>query len=242
LPDRLAAVLTVVYLIFNQGWGGGRVDLAAEAIHLGRALAGLMPDEGEVLALLALMLLHDARRAARLRDGEVVLLDDQDRALWDEPQIEEGRRLLERAMARQQGGSAVAPVRSGHAAKPYLIQAAIADLHLRQPRDWRQIAGLYGTLARLTGSPIVELNRAIAVAEIDGPHAGLAILDRLDLDHYRYLHSTRAELLRRAGRESEAQRAYRRALDLAQTEPEQRFLRQQLNRGRPLPKAEADED
>jgi RNA polymerase sigma-70 factor (ECF subfamily) len=265
LPDRLAAVLAVVYLIFNQGWGGGRVDLAAEAVHLGRALAGLMPDEGEVLALLALMLLHDARRAARLRDGEVVLLDDQDRALWDEPQIAEGRQLLERAMARQQGApsSAAAPAESGphsaaapmasrphsaaapasgRAAGPYLIQAAIADLHLRQPRDWRQIAGLYGTLARLTGSPIVELNRAIAVAEIDGPDAGLAILDRLDLDHYRYLHSTRAELLRRAGREGEAQRAYRRALDLAQTEPEQRFLRQQLNRSRRLPKAEADDD
>ena len=215
LPDRLAAVLAVVYLIFNQGWGGGRVDLAAEAIHLGRALAGLMPDEPEVLALLALMLLHDARKAARLRDGQVVPLDDQDRTLWDTRQIDEGRALLQRAMTRRRTG-------------PYLLQAAIADLHLYQPRDWRQIAGLYGTLAQQTGSPIIEMNRAIAVAEIDGPEAGLAILDRLDLDHYRYFHSTRADLLRRAGRRSEAHHAYRRALDLAQTEPEQRFLQDRL--------------
>ena len=211
LPDRLAAVLAVVYLIFNQGWGGGRVDLAAEAIHLGRALADLMPDEPEVLALLALMLLHDARKAARLRDGQVVPLDDQDRALWDTRQIDEGRALLQRAMARRRTG-------------PYLVQAAIADLYLHEPRDWRQIAALYETLARQTGSPVVEMNRAIAVAEIDGPEAGLAILDRLDLDHYRYFHSTRADLLRRAGRDGEAHDAYRRALDLAQTEPEQRFL------------------
>ena len=215
LPDRLAAVLAVVYLIFNQGWGGGRVDLAAEAIHLGRALAHLMPDEPEVLALLALMLLHDARRAARLRDGKVVPLDDQDRARWDARQIDEGRALLQRAMAGQRTG-------------PYLLQAAIADLHLQQPRDWEQIAALYQALARQTGSPIVEMNRAIAVAEIEGPEAGLAILDRLDLDHYRYFHSTRADLLRRAGRAAEARQAYRRALDLAQTEPEQRFLADRL--------------
>ena len=215
LPDRLAAVLTVVYLIFNQGWGGGRVDLAAEAIHLGRALAGLMPDEPDVLALLALMLLHDARKAARLRDGQIVPLDDQDRTLWDTRQIDEGRALLQRAMAHGRTG-------------PYLLQAAIADLHLAEPRDWRQIAALYQALARQTGSPVVELNRAIAVAEIDGPEAGLAILDRLDLDHYRYFHSTRAELLRRAGRDGEARLAYRRALDLAQTEPERRFLAARL--------------
>ena len=215
LPDRLAAVLAVVYLIFNQGWGGGRVDLAAEAIRLGRALAGLMPDEPEVLALLALMLLHDARKAARLRDGQVVPLDDQDRSLWDTQQIDEGRALLRRAMTRRRTG-------------PYLVQAAIADLHLYQPRDWRQIAALYEALARQTGSPIVEMNRAIAVAEIGGPEAGLAILDRLDLQHYRYFHSTRAGLLRRAGRHSEARQAYRRALDLAQTEPEQRFLQDRL--------------
>ena len=140
LPDRLAAVLAVVYLVFNQGWGGGRVNLAAEAIRLGRALAELMPDEGEVLALLALMLLHDARRDARLRDGEVVLLDEQDRALWDEQQLSDGRQLLQRAMARGNTG-------------PYAVQAAIADLHLQQPRDWRQIAALYDTLVRQTGSP-----------------------------------------------------------------------------------------
>jgi RNA polymerase sigma-70 factor (ECF subfamily) len=215
LPDRLAAVLAVVYLIFNQGWGGGRVDLATEAIHLGRALAGLRPDEPEVLALLALMLLHDARKAARLRDGQVIPLDDQDRARWDARQIDEGRTLLRRAMTRPRPG-------------PYLLQAAIADLHLQQPRDWRQIAALYATLARLTGSPVVEMNRAVAVAELDGPEAGLLILDRLDLDHYRYFHSTRASLLRRAGRHGEAHQAYQRALDLAQTEAEQRFLHDRL--------------
>jgi RNA polymerase sigma-70 factor (ECF subfamily) len=226
LPDRLAAVLAVVYLIFNEGWGGGRVDLAAEAIQLGRALTDLMPDEGEALALLALMLLHDARRAARLRGGQVVPLDEQDRALWHDQQIDEGRALLRRAMARHRTG-------------PYLIQAAIADLHLYQPRDWRQIATLYEKLARQTRSPIVELNRAIAVAEIDGPEAGLAILDCLNLDHYRYFHSTRADLLRRSGRRGEAHHAYRRALDLAQTEPEQRFLQGRLAETTPSVPAES---
>jgi RNA polymerase sigma-70 factor (ECF subfamily) len=220
LPDRLAAVLAVIYLVFNEGWGGGRVDLAAEAIQLGRALAELMPDEGEVLALLALMLLHDARRTARLRDGEVVLLDEQDRALWDEQQVGEGRGLLQRAMARGDTG-------------PYVVQAAIADLHLRQPRDWRQIAALYDTLARQTGSPVVELNRAIAVAELDGPEAGLAVLDGLELEHYRYFHSARADLLRRAGRESEARDAYRRALELAQTEAERRSLQDRVAQLKP---------
>jgi RNA polymerase sigma-70 factor (ECF subfamily) len=215
LPDRLAAVLAVVYLIFNQGWGGGRVDLAAEAVWLGRALASLMPDEPEVLALLALMLLNDARKAARVRDGLVVPLDEQDRALWDTRQIDEGRAMLRRAMARGRAG-------------PYLVQAAIADLYLHEPRDWRQIAALYQTLASQTGSPVVEMNRAVAVAEVDGPEAGLAILGRLDLDHYRYFHSTRADLLRRAGRDAEAYDAYRRALDLAQTEPERRFLAARL--------------
>jgi RNA polymerase sigma-70 factor (ECF subfamily) len=215
IASRLAAVLAVVYLIFNQGWGGGRVDLAGEAIRLGRALASLMPDEPEVLALLALMLMHDARKAARLRDGQVVPLDDQDRGLWDTSQIDEGRALLQRAMARGRAG-------------PYLIQAAIADLHLQQPRDWDQIAALYQALARQTGSPVVEMNRAIAIAEIDGPEAGLAILDGLDLGHYRYFHSTRAELLRRAGRSDEAREAYRRALGLARTEAEQRFLARRL--------------
>ena len=215
LPDRLAAVLAVAYLVFNEGWGGGRVDLAAEAIQLGRALTDLMPDEGEVLALLALMLLHDARRDARLRDGEIVLLDDQDRALWDEQQISEGRQLLQQAIARGETG-------------PYVVQAAIADLHLQQPRDWRQIAALYNTLSVQTGSPVVELNRAIAVAELDGPEAGLAILDHLDLDHYRYFHSARADLLRRAGRNGEARHGYQRALELAQTVAERRSLNEQL--------------
>ncbi|HEU5418508.1 MAG TPA: sigma-70 family RNA polymerase sigma factor [Streptosporangiaceae bacterium] len=217
LPDRLAAVLAVVYLVFSHGWGDGRVDLAAEAIQLGRALAGLMPDEGEVLALLALMLLHDARRDARIRDGEIVLLDDQDRALWDDQQISEGRELLQQAITRGETG-------------PYVVQAAIADLHLRQPRDWRQIAALYTTLSAQTGNPVVELNRAIAVAELDGPDAGLAILGGLELDHYRYFHSARAELLRRAGRADEARRAYQRALQLARTDAERRSLTDQLTR------------
>ena len=215
LPDRLAAVLAVVYLVFNDGWGGGRVDLATEAIQLGRALCELMPDEGEVLALLALMLLHDARRDARIRDGKIVLLDDQDRALWDDRQIREGRELLQQAITRGETG-------------PYAVQAAIGDLHLQQPRDWRQIAALYNTLSAQTGSPVVELNRAIAVAELDGPEAGLAILDGLDLDHYRYFHSACADLLARAGRDEEARHAYQRALELAQTDAERRSLNEQL--------------
>ncbi len=215
LPDRLAAVLAVVYLIFNEGWGGGRIDLAAEGIRLGHALAELMPDESEVLALLALMLLNDSRRGARMRDGQLVLLDDQDRSLWDWQQIAEGRQLLQRAIALRSTG-------------PYAVQAAIADLHLQQPRDWQQIVALYEVLARQTGSAVVEMNRAIAVAELDGPDAGLAILDQLDLGHYRYYYSTRADLLRRAGRDTEARHAYQRALELAQTEPERRFLQVRL--------------
>jgi RNA polymerase sigma-70 factor (ECF subfamily) len=159
------------------------------------------------------MLLHDAR----IRDCEIVLLDDQDRALWDHQQISEGRELLQQAITRGETG-------------PYAVQAAIADLHLQQPRDWRQIAALYSTLSVQTGSPVVELNRAIAVAELDGPEAGLAILDGLDLDHYRYFHSARADLLRRAGRDDEAHHAYRRALELAQTDAERRSLNEQLAR------------
>jgi RNA polymerase sigma-70 factor, ECF subfamily len=215
LPDRLAAVLVIVYLVFNEGWSDGRVDLAAEAIRLGRALAELMPDEPETFGLLALMLLNDARRDARVREGVLVPLDEQDRSLWDERQILEGRELLGRAVARQSAGT-------------YVIQAAIADLHLQQPRDWHQIAALYGTLAKRTGSPVVELNRAVAIAEVDGPDAGLALLDTLTLDTYRYYHSTRAELLRRAGRTGEARAAYARALDLAETDHEHQFLARRL--------------
>jgi RNA polymerase sigma-70 factor (ECF subfamily) len=213
LPDRLDAVLAVVYLIFNEGWGGGRIDLSVEAIRLGRSLIELMPDEAEVHGLLALMLLNHARSAARMRDGELVLLDEQDRSLWDERQIDEGREWLERALALRGNG-------------PYVIQAAIADLHLREPRDWDEIALLYQQLEQITSSPIVTMNRAIAVAEIDGPNAALELLDELDreLDGYRYYHSTRADLLRRLGRADEALAAYTRALELTEEGPERRFL------------------
>jgi RNA polymerase sigma-70 factor, ECF subfamily len=214
LPDRLAAVLAVVYLIFNEGYGG-RIDLAAEALRLGRALAELMPDEPEVHGLLAMMLLHDARRAARFHDGDLVLLADQDRALWDDGQIAAGRAALDRALALRGRG-------------PYVLQAAIAALHADEPRDWLQIAALYGELARLTGSPVVELSRAVAVAEHDGPAAGLAIVDRLELGDYRYLHATRAELLGRLGRTDEARDAYRRALALVHDDAERRLLERKL--------------
>jgi RNA polymerase sigma-70 factor (ECF subfamily) len=214
LPDRLGAVLAVVYLIFNEGYGGRR-ELAAEALRLGRAVAELMPDEPEVHGLLAMMLLHDARSAARFSNGEVVLLADQDRSLWDQAQITEGRGALDRALALH-----------GHGA--YVVQAAIASLHAEEPRDWPQIAALYGELARLTDSPVVELSRAVAVAEQDGPQAGLEIVDRIALDDYHYLHSTRAELLRRAGRPGEAGEAYRRALALVHDEAERRLLERRL--------------
>jgi RNA polymerase sigma-70 factor (ECF subfamily) len=214
LPDRLAAVLAVVYLIFNAGYGG-RGDLAADAIRLGRALAELMPDEPEVHGLLALMLLHDARRKARFRGGELVLLADQDTSLWDTKQIAIGRAVLDRALAL-------------HGRGPYVVQAAIASLHADEPRDWPQIAALYGELARLTDSPVVELGRAVAIAEAQGPEAGLAIVDRLALDDYHYLHATRGELLRRIGRTAEARDAYGRALALVHDDAERRLLERRM--------------
>ena len=214
LPERLAAVLAVVYLVFNEGYGG-RGDLAAEAIRLGTALAELMPDEPEVHGLLALMLLNDARRDARFKGGELVLLADQDRSRWDASQTALGREALDRAFALPGRGS-------------YAIQAAIASLHMEEPCDWPQIAALYGELVRLTGSPVVEMNRAIAVAEAAGPERALALVDRLELDGYQYYHSTRADLLRRLGRADEARTEYERALELAHTEPERRFLQRRV--------------
>jgi RNA polymerase sigma-70 factor, ECF subfamily len=214
LPDRLAAVLAVVYLIFNAGYAG-RGDLAAEALRLGRALAELMPDEPEVRALLAMMLLLEARRAARFRGDDLVLLADQDRSLWDTARIAEGRAVLDRALALRGRG-------------PYVVQAAIASLHADEPRDWAQIAALYGELARLTDSPVVELSRAVAVAEEQGPEAGLAIVDGLALEDYHYLHATRGELLRRLGRAEEARDAYGRALALAHDAAERRLLERRL--------------
>jgi RNA polymerase sigma-70 factor, ECF subfamily len=214
LPERLAAVLAVVYLIFNQGYGG-RGDLAAEAIRLGRALAELLPDEPEAHGLLALMLLLDARRQARFRGGELVLLADQDHSRLDTAQIAAGRQALDRALSLLGRG-------------PYVLQAAIASLHADQPLDWPQIAALYGELSRLTGSPVVELSRAVAVAEAQGPQAGLEIVDRLPLEDYHYLHATRGELLRRLGRTDEARQAYRRALALVHDDAERRLLQRRL--------------
>jgi RNA polymerase sigma-70 factor (ECF subfamily) len=213
-PDRLAAVLAVVYLIFNEGYGG-RGELAAEAIRLGRALAELMPDEAEVRGLLALMLINDARREARFAGGDLVLLAEQDRALWDVDQIGAGRGELDRALAL--GGRG-----------PYVVQAALAALHVDDPQDWNEIAALYGELARLTGSQVADLNRAAALAEAGDPKAGLGVLERLELDRYHYLHAVRAELLRRLERADEARAAYERALELVHSDAERRFLERRL--------------
>jgi RNA polymerase sigma-70 factor (ECF subfamily) len=214
LPDRMSAVLAVVYLIFNEGYGG-RGDLAAEAIRLGRALAELMPDEPEVHGLLGLMLLNDARREARFADGDVVLLQDQDRSLWDRRQIEEGRAALDRATAL--GGRG-----------PYVLQAALASLHAEETQDWPEIAALYGELAGATGSEVVELNQAVAVAESGDVDGALRIVERLDLDGYHYLHATRAELLRRLDRVDDARGAYARALELVHSDAERRLLERRL--------------
>jgi RNA polymerase sigma-70 factor (ECF subfamily) len=214
LPDRLAAVLGVIYLIFNEGYGG-RGDLADEAIRLGRALAELMPDEPEAHGLLALMLVNDARREARFVDGDLVLLGDQDRSLWDAGRIEQARAEVDRSLAL--GGRG-----------PYVLQAAIAALHTEDPQDWRQITALYGELGRLTGSPVVELNRAAAIAEGGDPEGALQLVDGLDLDGYHYLHSTRAELLRRLDRTEEARVEYGRALELVSSDAEKRFLERRL--------------
>ena len=214
LPDRLVAVLAVVYLIFNEGYGG-RDELAAEAIWLGRALAELLPDEPEVHGLLAMMLLHDSRRGTRFSDGELVLLDDQDRRRWDADQIAAGRGELDRALGLRGRG-------------PYVLQAAIAMLHADQHPDWAEIALLYAQLGRLTGSAVVELNRAIAIAQVDGPQAGLRAIDDIGLHDFRYLHSTRADLLRQLGRTAEARHAYRHALALTEDGAERRFIERRL--------------
>jgi RNA polymerase sigma-70 factor (ECF subfamily) len=214
LPDRIDAVLAVIYLIFNEGYSG-RVDLAAEAIRLGQVLAALMPDEPEVGGLLALMMIHHARRRARFSGEDLVLLDDQDRSLWDHAQIAAGRATLDRAV--ELGGRGA-----------YVIQAAIASLQTAERIDWPQVAEMYLRLAELTGSPVVELNRAAALAQAGHPDEALRAIDGLDLDGYLYFHSTRGELLRRLGRDDEARAAYRRALELAASAPERRFLTRRL--------------
>src|SRR6185436_998511 len=229
LPDRLATVLHVVYLVFNEGYSASagdavtRADLSAEAIRLGRLVVELLPDP-EAIGLLALMLLHDARRAARTSaDGDIVLLDEQDRSLWDRAQIAEGLALVERAL-------------SSRPARAYALQAAIAAVHAEavdaRSTDWRQIVGLYDVLTRIEPSAVVELNRAAAVAMAEGPEAGLALIDALlgrrELTDYHLAHSARADLLRRLGRTADALAAYSRALALATQEPERRFIRRRM--------------
>jgi RNA polymerase sigma-70 factor, ECF subfamily len=218
LPERLRAVLAIVYLIFNEGYGPPpRAELCEEAIRLGKVLAVLMPDEAEVFGLVALMLLHDARRAARLDEaGALVLLEDQDRRLWDDERVAEGRRVLDRAIGLRHPG-------------PYQLQAAIASLHLEPETDWAEVAALYARLSALQPSPVVDLNRAVSVAMADGPERGLALIDAIEgLDAYRHLHSARADLLRRLGRNGEAASAYTRALELAEQPAEREFLERRL--------------
>jgi RNA polymerase sigma factor (sigma-70 family) len=215
LPDRLAAVLAVVYLIFNQGYTD-RGDLAAEAIRLGRLLAEVMADEPEAHGLLALMLLHESRRDARVVDGQLVPLAEQDRSRHDQAKVEAGRAALDRALSLRP------------AAGPYVLQAAIASLQAEAVVDWDEVAALYEQLERLTGSPVVALNRAAAVAEAGEPERALELVESLELGDYRYLHSTRAELLRRLGRREEAREAFELALRLAATDPERRFLARRL--------------
>jgi RNA polymerase sigma-70 factor (ECF subfamily) len=216
LPDRLHSVLATLYLIFNEGYSGGRNEVSAEAIRLARILRDLMPDEPETLGLLALMLLQDSRRYARFQDDRLVLLEEQDRWLWDEDEIAEGRALVESALRRRRPG-------------PYQLQAAIAACHTGETSDWPQIVLLYDELLRLQPSPVVELNRAVAVAMAEGPPAGLEAVDAIaGLDDYRYLHSTRADLLRRLGRADEARQAYERALALTTNRAERAFLEERL--------------
>jgi len=215
LPERLAAVLAVVYLIFNQGYTD-RAEVAAEAIRLGRLLADLMADEPEVYGLLALMLIHDSRREARVIDGQLVPLAEQDRSRHDRSKVEAGRAALARALALRPP------------AGPYAIQAAIASLQAEEEIDWDEVAALYEQLERLTGSPVVALNRAVAVAQTGAPERALELIDSLELGDYRYLQSTRGELLRRLGRQEEAREAFERALRLAATDPERRFLARRL--------------
>jgi RNA polymerase sigma-70 factor, ECF subfamily len=224
LPDRLAAVLAVVYLVFNEGYSRVRAALGAEAIRLGRMLTALMPDEPEALGLLALMLLHDSRRTARVdADGALVLMEDQDRSRWDTAAIAEGRELVERALRLRRVG-------------PYQLQAAIAALHTEAETDWPQIVALYGELERLVPSPVVELNRAAAVAMAEGPEQGLELIDRIEgLDGYVSFHAARADLLRRLGREADAAAAYERALALAPDGPEHRYLARRLAQLRRVP-------